>query len=375
MERTDVAIIGGGLIGCASAYYLTRAGLKVTVLDQGRLGSEASWAGAGMLGAQVELAEPTPAVSLAIPSRAMYPDLAKTLREETGIDIGYQAGGIMLVALTEADAEQYQARLRWQVGQGLRAEWLTPGETRELEPELKGDFLGALHLPDDHQVSSPLVAQALAAAARRRGAILREGARVHGFLTEGSRVIGVRTATGDLVAEWVVLAAGAWSGALAAKIGLDLPVRPVKGQMLALRMPWLPAGRTIFSSGCYLLPKCDGRILVGASMEEVGFDKRPTLGVLNGMAEAATRLIPALREASFESAWAGLRPGNPDDLPFIGLVEGRPGLIVATGHFRKGILMAPITGRIVEALVTGAKPPVDLRPFDPARRFDARSGL
>ncbi|MCL5046255.1 MAG: FAD-dependent oxidoreductase, partial [Actinobacteria bacterium] len=120
-------------------------------------------------------------------------------------------------------------------------------------------------------------------------------------------------------------------------------------------------------SGCYLLPKSDGRVLVGASMEEAGFDKQATLGVLYRLAEAVQRLVPALKDASFESAWAGLRPGNPDNLPFIGPVQGRPGLILATGHFRKGILMAPITGRIVEALVTGAKPQVDLRPFDPAR--------
>jgi glycine oxidase len=273
------------------------------------------------------------------------------LREETGLDVEYQPSGVLRVALDEAERNLLRRRARWMCDAGIRAEWLEPDDALRLEPALASGIAGALWLPDEAHVRSPRVARALARAAAQCGAEVRESVTVLGFECEGTRIVGVRTSEGAFKARSVVLAAGAWCGPLSAELSQPLPVAPVKGQIVAAAALGRGPRHIVWGLGAYVVPKVDGQLVVGTTEEDAGFDSRPTLGGVTGIIQEAARLVPAVANLPFDAAWAGLRPATPDRKPLIRPVAGIEGLIAATGHFRNGVLLGPMTGRVVADLV------------------------
>lgn len=370
MQTQDVIIIGGGVIGCSIAYHLAKKGADVVVLERDHIGAHASSAAAGMLGAQVEMAFPGPMIELCLRSRAMFPELGRDLYQWSGLDIELNTAGLLRVAWDRTEAEQLRDRARWQRELGGRAEWWETRSVREDEPEVGTGISGALFLPDDAQVSAPRLTLAFARAAQALGARLMEGCEVTGFLTEGDRVTGVETANGVFRAGTVVLAAGAWSGVMARRLGLHLPVFPVKGESLALRPNRQLLQKTLFAHGCYLVPKADGRIVVGATEREHDFSAGVSLGAIHQLAEEAVRLIPSLAQADLFTYWSSVRPGSGDGLPLMGPLAAVRGLYVASGHFRNGILLSPITGALMAELIAGRAVP-ELAPFSPNRLLES----
>lgn len=364
MIRTaDVVIVGGGAIGCSVAYHAALRGARVVLLEAERLGSGSSGALAGMLSGQGELEPPGPLLELMLLGRDRHRKLSEELREAVGIDPGYVWDGALRTA-TDAASEEYLAGVyRLQKAEGLAAEWLTGDEARGLEPALSPRVTAGLHLPDDGQVNPPQLVQALARGAVLRGAEIREATRVAEFLVEGDRVTGVRTTRGDVTARTVVLAGGAFSGLLSEQLGVGLPLYPVKGQMLIANMWPSPVKANVWdANNFYVVPKKDGRVIVGATEEPQTHDRRTTLGGVAGLSRAAVNLVPKLSEALFGGTWGGLRPGAPSG-PMLGPVEGWEGLLLATGHFRNGVLLSAVTGEIVSALALDEGPPVDVAPF------------
>ncbi len=366
MAAPDMIIVGGGAIGCAIAYYLAGAGARVTILERGEVGGEASGASAGIL-APLELSlESGPLFNLCLASMQLHPSLAETLGQETGIDVEYLRSGILRVALSDEDAGELRALVERQRPRGVM-QWVDPEALRRLEPRLAA-ARGGVYSPHLHQMNAHRLTQALAQAAVARGATLHQGVAVTGFVTSGSRVAGVRTGEGRMMAGQVVLAAGSWTAALGRRLGVTLPVKPMRGQMLAFPDFSSPLRYILLGEdGGYLAPKANGFLFVGATVEDVGFRKNTTAKGLAVLRRMAATLVPSLAYAEVASDWAGLRPGSPDGLPILGPVPGWEGLSVASGHFRKGILLAPITGRLMAQWLAQGKSEISLEPFSPAR--------
>jgi len=314
-----------------------------------------------------ESAGPGPFLTLSLESLRLFAPLAEELLAETGMDILYRPTGLLRVALTEDEERTMRRRAAWQVEAALSPTWLDPDRARDLEPALTRSARGVLSYPQEHQVSGPALVRALLRAATDRGLTLREGVDVTGLQTEADRVIGVRTAGETLLTDAVILAGGAWSGAWSASLRFELPVRPVRGQMVALRTAGTALRRILYTHGGYLVSKPDGLTCVGATQEEVGFDSRPTAAGVADLLALVPRLAPGLADATFSHAWAGLRPATPDRMPIIGRVPGWQNVLVATGHFRNGVLLAPITGELIADLVRTGRPRMSLEAFDPGR--------
>ena len=369
---TNVVVIGGGVVGCTTAYRLARAGLTVTVVERGACGREASWAGAGILVPGSE-ARHDPLAAMRRASVARYPALAAELAERSGIDPQYIICGCLDLITDDnqdvaADREVAAAAGRTIASGEPAIERLTRDQARELEPEITRRIRGALHVREVAQVRNPRLMAALRGACLQLGVRIREHTPVIDLVVEGSRVTGVLTPDGTLSADRVVLAAGAWSGRIGRRLEGLIKVYPVRGQIVLLEMTPRPFTRVIEHGKCYLVCRVDGRILVGATEEhESGFDKRNTAGGVGNLLELAERFVPTLKNATLIRSWAGLRPGTPDSKPYIGPVPGLEGLIAATGHFRSGLTLAPITADLVTQLITGTTPEFDLTPFLPGR--------
>lgn len=364
----DVVIVGGGIIGCSVAFHLARAGVRPLLLERGEVGGEASSGAAGLLSAQAHSDEAGPLFDLKLASRALYPALAAELAERTGLDIEHRGLGHLVPAFDPAEAAAIRARVAWQAEGGLPAEWLDGRAAREWEPGLAPDALGAGWFPRDHHVNNTAVTQALAAAVLRLGGTIRTGCPVTALCREGERITGVRTATGTLAAGQVVLAAGCWAAELGATAGLAIPVLPAKGQILVARLP-RPATRQVVYAGVYVIPRETGEHILGSTVEYVGFDKSVTPEGLAAVLTPAVRLVPALEEAELAASWGCLRPATPDGLPI--LDASRPGLVLAAGHFRNGILLGPITGQLLAQAILEGRPPALLEPFRLDRPYPA----
>jgi glycine oxidase len=357
-KQPDVLVVGGGVIGLTTAYFLAREGCQVEVMDKGDLGQEASWAGAGILPpCNLEHAR-TPHEQLRAHSAALHPRLAAELRERTGVDNGYlRSGGLEFTAALDKHSAQ-----EWQ-NEGIALELVDGKRLRDLEPALAVELGNAYYLPDMAQVRNPRHVKALLAGCQSLGVRLQPGRPVFDWEIQRQRVLGVHTGHGLTRAGQYLLAAGAWSDALLARLGWRPGIRPVRGQ-IALLNTRAPLLRRILVWGSrYLVPRPDGRVLVGSTEEDAGFDKRTTAAAIKELLALACHLVPGLADAHLERSWAGLRPGSPDGLPYLGLVPGLENLFVATGHFRSGIQLSAASGLIMKEVLLGQPPTMPLEAF------------
>ena len=323
-----------------------------------------------MLAAAVET-EPgeEPLLPLTLESQRLWPGFSRELLAATGISVEYRDEGTLVVALNRDDAETLRHSYDFQRSLGLDLEWLNAAEARRREPHLKPGIAAAVFSKNDHQVENRALARALLAACRSAGVALHEHCSVAEVVTAGGRASGVETARGRADADIVVLAAGAWSREIGGiPAGHQPPVRPIKGQMLAVQMdPGAPILRhVIWLPRAYLAPRNDGRLIIGATVEERGFDASLTAGGMLALIEGAWRGVPAIEELSIAETWVGFRPGSRDDAPMLG-PSGIDGLVVATGHHRNGILLTPVSAAVVSQYILGGRLPEIARPFDPQR--------
>jgi len=358
--NNDVIIVGGGVIGCSVALKLAEAGLGVTVFERGRVGCEASRAAAGMLAAQSETTVAGPFSDLCLQSRSMYRKFADHLTEASGIDVEYDDSGLLFVMFDDEDSTTQWVSSRPEAGAEL--ERLSASTVRELEPAVAESAAGAVFVRGDHQIENRRLMDALGVAIRRAGVRVVEGVEISALTTERGRVTGV-VSDGDRIAAGVVIVAGgAWSSRLIEPLGLKGSVVPARGQMIALKGQGCSINRVLHSSKVYLVPRRDGRILIGATVEYAGFEKAVTVEGVRSLLSAATELVPSLMDLQIVEMWSGLRPDTVDHLPILG-PAGVEGLVIATGHFRNGILLAPVTAELLSELILTGRTPSGLAPF------------
>jgi glycine oxidase len=368
---TDVAVIGGGIMGCAVALRLAQRGIGVTVIERGIPGAEASSAAAGILGPQMEAEGPGPLLELGLRSRALYPALAAELRDLTGIDVGYDRSGVLMVAFDEGGEAALSARRAWQLARGLRVDSLSGDAVRAREPALGPAVRAALTFTDDAQVVARELVRAFSQAAAVAGVRFLTGRYVRRVVVEEGAAVGVELDGEKLAAGTVVVAAGSWSGLVE---GAGVPaavVRPARGQLVAIETRPPLFRHVVAAPGGYLVPRRDGTVIAGSTVEMVGFRKEVTVGGLAAILGLARTIFPALAEAPVVATWSNFRPFTEDHLPVLGATAVR-GLVLATGHFRNGILLAPITAQAIAELVATGKAPFDLSPFA-VERFALRT--
>lgn len=367
MKPNDVIVIGGGIIGCSIAHRLASEGIGVTVIERGQPGQEASWAAAGMLAPQAESAHsvPEPLPELFSASHALYPEFVAELEEETGIHIPYQTNGSVMLAMDYQETKMLAGLLERHLKTGRDVEELSAQEVKEKQPGLSDAVEAALFFPDDHAVDNRQLMSALVEGATRRGVSFLTNTPVLGWNFEGRRAVGVRIPGRVVKGETVILAAGCWTDLIEAG-DLATAIRPIRGQIVCLENKPQTLQHLIHSSGCYIVPWPDGRTIVGSTLENVGFDKTVTAEGVKKLLVAAIKTVPLLRDAAVTDQWAGLRPNTPDDLPVLGKTR-YSNLIIASGHFRNGILLAPITAKLITELVVSEQPSISLEPFSPAR--------
>ena len=360
----DVAVVGAGVIGLSIAWRLALRGLVVAVFERATAGAGASLAATGMLAAAAEH-EPGchDLLTLALESQRQWPQFRAALEAQSGHDIDFREGGTLVVALGRDEVERLRFRYDLHKRCGLSTRWLSGPEVRALEPALRPSVAAGLYCADDHQVDPRLVMGALRGAFVAAGGHLVEHCAVTGVDLEGGRVAGLLTAIGGCRASTVVLTAGAWTGNVLPP-GLTVPVRPLKGQALAVRttMDTGTLAHIVWTEQIHMAPKGDGRLIVGATVEERGFDDAITAGGLYALLEGARRAFPAIEEMAIDAVWTGFRPSSIDDAPILGATS-IPGLALATGHHRNGYLLAPATAFAMEALIADGALPSVARPF------------
>ena len=352
----ETLIIGGGVIGLSIARELKRRGVhKVTILERGRVGREASWAAAGILAPQVEADADDDFFRLCFESNRMYPDLAGELFDETGIDIELSRHGTLYLAFDAEDEKEFDHRFAWQTAAGLNVERLDRSQVKALEPDVSDSVLAGLYFPDDGQVENRKLVTALAASAKRSGVDIREDVTVKSVLSDQGKIVGVETMQGIVPSDHVIITTGAWASHI--ELGgavLPVEVKPIRGQMICYRPHEVTVGHVVYSRRGYLVPRADGRLLAGATADDVGFDSGVTAEGLRTLRDVAVEIAPGLHSCEVADHWAGLRPYSVGGSPFIGQVKDVKGLFAAIGHFRNGILLTPITARIIADAVLGA---------------------
>jgi glycine oxidase len=373
--RVEAVVVGGGVIGLTIAWRLAQRNLQVTVADP-HPGRSASWAAAGMLAPVSEVSYGEEALLVLNRNAAeIYPEFVAELEATTERSVGYRTTGSVLVARDADDNAALEDVLRFQLDLGLDVRRLRARELRALQPSLAPSVRGGILVEGDHQVDNRALVEALVVACRRAGVVFVPE-RAFPEVSDGA-VVGVRSESGgEIGADWVVLAAGAWNGAMAG-LPSDVvpPIRPVKGQLLHLRGPEQQPLLTMTVQGrdAYIVPRADGRVVVGATVEELGFDTRVTAGAVFSLLEAAHELVPGVSELELTEVAVGLRPGSPDNAPLLGRLPIE-GAVVAGGHYRNGILLAPVTGAAVAELVATGETPAAIAPFSPQRFARHRVG-
>ncbi|MCW3147083.1 glycine oxidase ThiO [Stutzerimonas stutzeri] len=361
----EVIVVGGGVIGLLSAYHLAQAGESVALLESGAVGSEASWAGGGIVSPLYPWRYSPAVTALAHWSQDYYPQLGEQLLAQTGVDPEVHETGLYWLDLHDEDEA-----LAWARQHGRPLQSVPMEQVHAAVPPLGEGFQRAVFMPGVANVRNPRLLRALHSALQQLPNVrLIERCAVEGFIREGERITGVRTAQGSMLADRVVVAAGAWSGALLETLGLELPVKPMKGQMILFKCAedFLPS--MVLAKRRYAIPRRDGHILVGSTLEDVGFDKTPTAEALESLTATACELLPALADAQVVKHWAGLRPGSPDGVPYIGPVDGYEGLWLNCGHFRNGLVLAPASCQLLTDLMLGREPIIDPAPYAPGARL------
>ncbi len=360
-RTTDVVIIGGGVIGCALAYNLAKAGVSVLVVERGQPGMEASSAAAGVLAVASGVSKTGPAFGLKLASLRMFQPLVEELYDLTGIDAEYLPWGLLSLIQDEKDEKRLHRLYQLRQKQGLAVEWLTAQQAWEQEPELTPRLHGAVLFAGDHHVNNTKFTQALAIGAQSLGARLVSGRTVSKIKQQGEKITGVVLDAELVHCTTVVIAAGSWSKRVGDLFGFSLPVQPAKGQILACRAEFLH--HVIAWQDHYLVPRSNGELIIGSTVEFVGFDKEITLEALKSLITRAETMVPAIGKAPLVRAWAGLRPYSPTRRPILGYAPGWDNVILATGHHRNGILLSPITGKLITELITTGTTTLSLEPF------------
>lgn len=371
MVNKNIIIIGGGVIGLGIGWQLAKAGASVTIYERDRAGRAASWAAAGMLAPLAEAHTEEPELlTLGSKSLALYPQWVEELEADAQMSIGYRVEGTLIVGLEPDDSEQLRHLFAAQQHLGLDVHWLTGREAREIEPALSPRVTASIHCAADYQVDNRLMVEALQHAYKASGGVLHENSAIEKIVVENGIVIGVQTQDNFHESDVVVLSAGCWS----AQIGglpdaIRPPVRPVKGQMLALQMEEgidiktvIRTVRARYPTSVYLVPRTDGRLIIGATSEEMGFDIRLTVGGMYELLRGAWEAVPGVYELPILETWAGLRPGSRDNAPILGKTPIK-NLIYATGHYRSGILLAPITAYKIAKLILTSETSETIAPF------------
>jgi glycine oxidase len=371
MRKFDVAIAGGGVIGGSIAMELARAGLHVSLFDRQKPGQEASWASAGIISPAPENPGMIATVELGKRSAALYPEFVALVEEISGQSTGFRRKGTLEALFSHDTKAELSTIIAVHHGLGLKAEPLRAEDARELEPALSEEIEAAVFRPDEASIDNRALTSAVLEAAQRSGAEIFSGSSVKAIWRDGKLCRGLILQNEKVESKWTIIAAGCFSGTIEG-ISAYAPVRPAKGQMVSLRAEELQIERVLWSEKVYLVPRNDGRILAGATVEYVGFDKRVTAGGVGKILSAAIELAPGLKNARIEETWAGLRPDSADHLPILGPTD-LEGLLMATGHFRSGILLTPITACLIREWVTEQKVSVDWDRFSPLR-FQSAAG-
>jgi glycine oxidase len=369
---TDAVVVGAGVIGLGVAWRLAQNGRRVVVLEKGAAGRGASWAAGGMLAPAAEIGfEELDLYRLGRESLRRWPDFAKALNEASGQNVGYRTEGTLVVADDRDSARALRRLYRFQEEHGAPVQWLSADEAQEIEPLLSPRLPAAVFAPEDHQVDNRAVVSALLASARAAGVEIREGVEVKAVVPDAGRPAVISKGGERVEGKTVVLAAGAWSAEIGG-LAPGPPVRPVTGEAIGLRMaPPVELTAVVRTPHAYLVPKPDGRLVLGATSEERGFDQRVTAGGLWELLDKGRLAIPALDEWTVEETWAGLRPAARDHAPILGFDPRSPGVCLATGHYRHGLLLLPVTAdevaREIEARWSGGAGSDVLPPFSPGR--------
>jgi glycine oxidase len=354
-------------MGTSAAWELARHGVQCVVLERSVPGAEASSAAAGILGAQAEAHAPGPMVDLCLASRARYEKFASTLVEETHIDVGYRPCGVLRVGFERPAVKKLVRDSAWQAKRRLSVQQLATRELTALEPALSAKLSGGVRFAADSRVEPRALLRALHIAALARGVRFQSGAFVRRIALDGGRAVGVVLDDGSEVrAKNVLVAAGSWTSLID---GLGLPagrVIPARGQIIELELPTPPLSHVVFGPGAYLVPRDDGRLLIGSTLEFVGYEREVTAGAVRDLLLHATALVPQLERAALRATWSNFRPYTKDELPLLGRSQ-IPGLFLSTGHYRNGILLAPISAQIVRAAILGQRPPLPIEAFRPER--------
>jgi glycine oxidase len=368
-SQPDVIIIGAGVIGCACAFELAAAGARVTVFDLRRIGQGASQASAGVLAPYIEGHEPGPLRTLGRRSLDLFDEFVERVTATSGRIIQYTRGGTLEIALEPDHAGNLRRSGDALHEEGVAAHWVDAHDLRDVEPLVATGALGGLLIDTHGFVGVPDFTDALAAAATRAGARFALDTRVVSIAPTANHRVVVTTSTGPSVADRVILAAGSWAGQVRIEgVGEPVGIKPVRGQLLHLAWPTTqPLRHVLWGTDCYIVPWLNGRVLVGATVEDVGFDERATAAGVRDLLEAGCALVPHLWQASFEEVRVGLRPASPDGLPIVGHSAVVPGLIYATGHFRNGVLLSPLTAALVRRLVLGDEGDTALETLNPSR--------
>jgi glycine oxidase len=373
MKTYDAVVAGGGLIGASIALELVEAGLKVAVFDAREPGREASWASAGMISPAPENPGMIPFMPMSLASAALYPEFIRKVEELTGKDAGHRKDGALDIILDDDLAkvrEELSTIIALQRGVGLHAEAISAKKAREIEPALSEETQAAIFRADEGSLDPRAFTEAVLQAARQKGVEVFSGNGARALKKNGSRCRGLLLQDGEAEAKWTIIAAGCFSARIAGAEAYA-PVTPAKGQMLALRCEAVQIKHILWLGHKYLVPRKDGRIVAGSTIEQAGFDRHVTAGGVQAILPEVLRIVPGLERARIEETWAGLRPDSPDHLPIIGPTDVE-GLLIATGHFRSGILLAPITARLIREWVSEQRVSVDWERVSPLRFLEAK---
>ncbi len=366
-----VLIVGAGVVGLAVAEELIRRGISVELLERNsEAGEEASWAAAGILSPQGEAEGPGPFLELLLAGYPMMVGAVARLEALTQMDLRFRAGGMLALAFSELDEAELDRQLQWQEKAGLTLEWLQPSEVRRLEPAVDGPVRCGVFWPQTAQIDNTQLVKAYTRVVEAQGGVIRTNTPVKRFLVEADEVVGVETPQGRSQADWVVDCAGSWAG-FDETLSFSIPTHPVKGQILQFRTTTAMVHRVVKSPRAYLVQRTPERLIAGTTVERVGFDKAVTEMGRRSIFEGACEMTSGVRNLSLETAWAGLRPGTPDRLPILGPTPLKR-LLLATGHYRNGILLAPLTGRLLADFIATGESPIDLSPFG-IHRFLAKT--